>query len=418
MVYSATGGTSSFHASEYIASGQGFFTVVTAINQTLTFKEDQKVYNNSLTPASSPPLLLTAPQSQVLALKGSAVGLSKPNALAMQGTPANVLAGLHLKMGLDSLIYDECGIYFNKNWSDNYDINDAYDIGGIALQVSMASFTADGVGVSINKMADYVPKGKRIKLYVKGVNDGNYSLSLEDIANIDTSLFNIYLVDNKNRDSLDIVRYKTYLFTITNADTTTFGANRLELAIDRKTMPAYALVSFTAQKANDGVQLTWKTYNEGDFTGFGIQKLEGGSTQYETLYNIQSDGAGTYTYTDHSPVAGYNTYRLLQNNIDSITSYSHPVSILYNAATAMGLVSIYPNPARGTINVNMNIAATAPVSYLEAIYNTSGMLVVQRAVNSTSWAQDVSALTPGAYVIQIKTSNGGSVANSKFVKMQ
>jgi hypothetical protein len=405
VVYSATGGTSSFHASEYIASGQGFFTVVTATNQTLTFKEDQKVYNNLLTPSSNPPLLLTAPQG----------ALSKPNVLALQGTPVNVLAGLHLKMGLDSVINEECGIYFGP-WSDNYDINDAYALGGVAPQVSLSSFTADGVPAAINKFADYVPNGKRIKLYVKAVADGNYNLSLEDIANIDTSLFNIYLVDNINRDSLDLVRYKTYVFTITNADTNSYGANRLVLAIDRKTMPAYALVSFTSQKTGDGVLLTWKTYNEGDYTGFGIQKQDG--TQYETLYNVQSNGAGIYTYTDRSPAAGKNTYRLLQNNMDSLTSYSNPVSILYNAASAIGMLSIYPNPARGTINVNMNIAATATVSYQEAIYNSSGKLVVQRAVNNTSWAQDVSALTPGAYVIQIKTGNGSSVSNSKFVKMQ
>ncbi len=403
VVYSATGGTSSVHASEYIASGQGFFAVVTAAGQTLTFKETQKVYNNSLTPTSTPPLLLTAPQSQVLALKG---------------TPGNVLAGLHLKMGMDSVINDECGIYFNKSWSDNYDINDAYDLDGIAPQVYLSSYTADGVRTAINKLGDYVPNGKRIKLYVKAVADGNYSLALEDIANIDTSLFNIYLVDNMNRDSLDLVRYKTYVFTIANADTSSYGANRLVLAIERKTMPAYALVSFTAQKVSDGVLLTWKTYNEGSFTGFGIQKQDGGGTQYEMLYNVQSNGAGTYTYTDHSPVTGTNTYRLLQNNMDSLTSYSRPVSILYNAAAAMGLVSIYPNPARGTINVNMNITTTVPANYQEAIYNSSGVLVVQRSLNNTSWAQDVSSLTPGAYVIQIKTSNGGSVGNSKFVKLQ
>jgi hypothetical protein len=408
-------------SSRWIASGQGFIVQATAspANQTITFKEDQKVYSTSgiINSASSPPIFLTAPQRP-------APGLNSLNAVSLPSNTRSIvetsagISGLHLMLKQDSNIYRECGIYFNKNWSDNYDYNDAYDIDGVGLQVFMSSFTADGVRTGINELGDYT-KGKRVKLYVKAVADGNYNLELEDIANIDTSLFNIYLVDHKNQDSLDIVRYKTYVFTITNADTTSFGANRLTLDIERKPLPQYQLVSFTAQKANDGVLLTWKTNNEGDYTGFGIQKLDG-STQYVPLYNVQSDGDGTYTYIDHYPATGNNTYRLQQINIDSLVSYSSPLNVVYSVSTpSSNLLSVYPNPARGLIKINFNSTTTTPASsYLSYIYNSVGELVMQQTANSNTWTQDVSALKPGAYVIQIKTINGNSIGNSKFVRVQ
>jgi hypothetical protein len=268
-------------------------------------------------------------------------------------------------------------------------------------------------------MGDYMPKGKRIKLYVKAVADGNYNLKMTDIANIDTSLFNIYLVDNMNRDSLDIVRYKTYVFTITNADTNSYGANRFVLDIDRKTLPPYQLVSFGSQKVSDGVQLTWKTTNEGDYTGFGIQKLDA-SKQYVPLYNVQGNGDGLYTYIDHYPVTGTNTYRLQQIDIDSTVSYSKSLNVLYNVSvTNSNLLSIYPNPARELITINFNSTTSATTdSYVSNIYNSAGELVMQQTANSNTWTQDVSSLKPGAYIIQIKTSNGNLIGNTKFVRVQ
>jgi hypothetical protein len=405
-------------SSRWIASGQGFIVQATAINQTITFKEDQKVYSASgiINSASSPPILLTAPQRP-------APGLNNLNAVSQPANtrsiiePSGGLSGLHLMLQQSSSVsvFRECGIYFNKNSSDNYDSHDAYDLDGGS--VYMSSFTADGVRVGINGMGDYT-KGKRVKLYVQSATDGNYNLNLEDIANIDTALFNIYIVDHKSQDSIDIVHNKTYAFTITNADTTSFGANRLELAVDRKPLPPYQLISFTGEKVKDGVQLTWKTTNEGNYTGFGIQKLDD-SKQYTALYNVQSDGDGTYTYIDPHPVKGENTYRLEQINIDSLVSYSKPLAVIYHGSTANNNpLSVYPNPAREQITVNFSSTSpTSTDSYLSYIYNSEGKLVLQQTANNSTWTQDVSALKPGAYVIQVKSANGNSIGNSKFVRV-
>ena len=83
------------------------------------------------------------------------------------------------------------------------------------------------------------------------------------------------MVDKVSKDSIDLRKTKTYSFTITTTDTTSFGANRFELALDLKDLPSYKLLSFTGQKENAGAELTWKTENESKYTGFILQKQSG-----------------------------------------------------------------------------------------------------------------------------------------------
>jgi len=400
------------YSSRYIASGQGFFVVATAVLQTLVFKEDQKA---TLATAGAPSNFLDAPGKQITSLNRSLKAVV-PAIRAIQNTPANVLAGLHMMLKKDSTTFRECGIYFNNLWSDNYDVNDALDLDGANLAVYMSSFTADGVRVSINSMADYT-KGKRVKLFVKATTDGLYHLNMEDIQNIDTATFNVYLIDNNKKDSLDLVHYQSYAFNIVNTDTTTYGANRFVLAIERKPLPTYQLVSFTAQKVSGGVLLTWKTNNEGDYTGFGVEKQQSGLNQYVTIDSVQSNGSGTYTYLDKAPAIGNNTYRLAQNNIDSLTSYTNPLNILYDGTTS-GIINVYPNPAHESITVNFNSVTTTPDTYLGSIYNATGELMIQKTLSNNSWTQDVSSLKPGAYIVKVKSSNGNPIGNSKFIKYQ
>ncbi|WP_428327326.1 T9SS type A sorting domain-containing protein [Mucilaginibacter sp.] len=384
-------------SARYIVSGQGFFVKATSGSQTITFKEDQKVYNNSLTPTSSPPLLLVA-----------------------KSNSGDVLTGLHLKVDNGGETYDACGIYFSKTGSDKFDGSDAFDLDGVSPTIYLSSYTADSVRTGINYLADYKKsKIKKIKLYVKGSTDGLYNMTLTDIANIDTTLYNVFLLDHFAKDSLDMRRYKTYAFRINNADTTSFGANRFELALERVPLPPYKLLSFTAQKVNGGVQLTWKTSNEGNYTGFAIQKQDGSNTQYAALYNVQGDGNGNYSYIDHSPSTGNNTYRLLQNDIDDDLLYTNTLNVMYNASAGSGALSVYPNPAKQIITVNFNSSNPLTSSAYEAIiYNSTGLEVLKKSVSSNSWSQDVSSLKPGAYVIEMKNSGGTLLGNSKFVKIQ
>ncbi len=424
-------------ASNYIVSGQGFLIQAQGTGETLTFKEGEKVspYPTGLVSpfntATSTALLMSLPTkpgsntditAQSIATSPIIASEMTPPATTDSATqaylatrPSPSLIGLHLQMTKDSLNYVQTGIYFNNSVSnDKYaQNNDAVSVDGSSAQVFLASYSADNVSLGINQLSDYT-KGKRIKLYMAAASTGLYNISLADIANIDTGMYNIYLVDKKMSDSLDMVRYKSYAFNINNDDTTTYGSNRFVLAIERKTLPPYQLTKFAGQKVSTGIQLNWQTLNEGDYTGFALQKLT--NDNYNAIYTLQSNGGGNYSYIDKHPVTGNNTYKLQQTDINGKVTYSSPVTINYDSKSPNGNINVYPNPSKSIITVSL--ALNAPASdYIADIYNTSGTIIAHQVVKANTWTQDISSYKLGVYIIEVKTNSGDLVGKSKFVKI-
>lgn len=394
VVYGASGGTSGSNASEYVVSGQGFVAVATNTGQSLTFKEDQKVSALTTSPLD---LNVLNPQMRAASLK----------------LHTDTLQGLHLKLVIDTATYDECGIYFSKNCKDTFDSFDAADMDGINPKAFLSSYTADNTRVALNKMGDYAPHGKRIKLYVSTKTDGIYKLNMTDIQNIDTAYFRVYLIDNQRNDSLDMTAYKSYTFNFSAADTAAYH-NRFELAIERKDSRPYELSVFSGHKVSQGIQLTWKTTNEQDYVDFALQKLENGA--YVTIDTLQSNGSGSYGYLDSKPSASSNIYRLLQNINGQIT-YAGPVTINYNDQSANNGFSIYPNPSKSLIHISLTSSSTQATFYLAKTYNVLGQLVDQRPVSSSGWEQDVSSYKDGVYVIELRATSGDVVGKAKFIKV-
>ena len=383
-VYTATGNSSPSPA--YVVSGQGFLVHAKSGGQSLVFQEGEKAATQQLTGSS---LLLGIPKQT-----------DQP------------LTGLYMKMVQDSTVFDYCGIYFRSDWVSTFKTGDAIDLDGLSPKVYMSSYTSDGVRTAVNHQPDYTA-GINVKLYANATTDGIYHLNIEGIRNIDT-LYDIFLIDHYKKDSLDMRRYGSYAFNIYKSDTSSFGASRFELSIHPRPLPAYKLLNFVAQKASSSVQLTWKTENEANYTGFVLQKLDG--TQYNQLNSQQSDGSGSYAFTDHNPITGSNTYRLQQSGITGSITYSSPITIVYSPSTGNGSLSIYPNPAKELISINLATTSSVPSSYKANIYDSSGKLITQTSVSSNSWTEDVTRYLPGTYIIQIKDNNGNLIGNSKFVK--
>jgi hypothetical protein len=419
---------SSARASRYIVSGQGFLSIAAAAGKTFTFYEDEKTaYPNmtttTTTKAQGGTLLMDIPVAKTNLADGSpsagtfmqkvAIPIVQSDFVEQSNTK---LSGLHLQISRDSLTYQQTGIYFARNRSDKYSpLEDAVDLGGPDPQLYLSSYSSDGVQLSINEMGDYL-RGKRIKLFVKGVTDGLYTIALADIQNIDTNLFHVLLIDNLQKDSLDIARSTAYAFNIANSDTTTYGANRFVLAIRLKPLPLYKLLSFLGQKVTHGVQLNWQVVNAGNYTNFTLQKMNT-SGSYDSLYSVQSDSAATYTYVDQHPVNANNIYRLAQNDITGDITYSAPVTIGYSSTSSNGSLTVYPNPSKGIINVSVNSGNTSTGGYMADIYSTSGTLIKHETVTAATWSDDVSAFDLGIYIIQVKDSNGKLIGQAKFSKI-
>jgi hypothetical protein len=416
IAYHSDGSTSDTRASKYIVSGQGFVIQdMSSGTGSFTFKEHEKIAYPGMTAATGS----TGTGTLVLDMPANPQsGITQAMNNRMASAPAAALGGLHLQLAKDSATYTQTGVYFAGDRTDAYKAGeDAIDLDGTSPLVYLSSYSSDGSRLSINELGDY-SKGKRVKLYVKGIIDGLYNCSLADISNIDTNIYNIYLVDNYKKDSLDMVRYKHYAFNILNADTNSFGANRFVLSIKGKPEVPYQLLSFTGQKVSQGIALDWKTANESTYTSFVLQK-QSTAGRYVTLDSLESTASGSYSYTDINPVKGGNTYRLKQTDLYGNISYAS-VTLLYDQVTAGGALTVYPNPARTMITVNVN-SALVPLpnpDYIYTVYNMSGVAVDKGAVNSTTFVNSLGSYQPGMYIIVLKDSNGKLVGKSKFVKAE
>ena len=401
-----------------IVSGGGFIVHVKsgALNPVLTFAESQKVSTNLSGPTGSS-LIMSTPMTGLLHPASS--NLNKKMATSISATlPA--VTGLYMKLEQDSTIYDYCGIYFDKDASAKFADRDALNLNATTSRAYMASLSSDGIKTSINSMPDY-HASSHIKLYVAASANGRYQLKLEGVRNIDT-LYDIFLIDKYKRDSLDIRQYGAYKFDLITSDTTTYGGNRFELSIRRRPLPACQLVAFTGTKnTNNSINIRWKVYNEGNYTGFTLEKQDGGTINYTTLYNKQSDGSSVYTFVDNNPHLGLNIYRLKQNDIDSRIGYSNAVTVDMNSTGKEdNMFSVYPNPTTERINININLL-TSPLAssntYQFNIYNNSGSLIMKRTLASTNLSENVAGLLPGTYIVEVRQANGNLLGKTKFVKV-
>jgi len=418
-------------ASKYILSSQGFLVEAQATGETLTFKEDQKIaypagLASPFNTATGTALLMDIPSkpgsniSSDVAAPANNVAVSANNkSFQAQLPPTSALTGLHLQLTKNDYNFVQTGIYFGMGNNDKFTQNeDAVTVSGSGAQVFLYSYSSDNVGVGINQLGDY-SAGKRIKLYAGVTATGSYSISLADIANIDTINYKVYLIDKKMNDSLDMVHYKTYAFNINNADTSTWGANRFVLAIEHNAVAQYLLTSFKGLRVPAGIQLAWTTVNASNYTGFVLQKMDS-KGNFNPLYSTQStNGTNTYSYVDLHPDMGNNRYRLLQNDVNGRITYSDTVNINYNKVPLnFAGLTVYPNPSNSIINIiyaNANSSDSAP-KYTVDIFNAIGTFIKHESVNGNSWSEDISAYKLGVYVLQLKDSSGNLVGQTKFIR--
>jgi hypothetical protein len=398
VAYSGNHTSSTTGSQPYIASGQGFFVQALSTSSALTFYEKDKV-NVTIGTGTSPVLILNQKSNNSIS--------------AAEMLPSG-LAGLHLQIMQDTSTYTQTGIYFNQSWNDKYSpLEDAIDLDGTAPKVYLSSYSSDGARLCINGLGSY-SQGKTVKLYASATTSGTYTISLADINNID-ALYNVYLRDHKLNDSVNLRGTNAYSFTINTGDTTTYGANRFDLVLERVALPSYQLLTFTGQKISSGVQLNWVANGTGNYTGFVLEK-EGVNNTFSPIYTVQSNNNSNYNFVDSNPVIGNNIYRLAQNDINGNVTYSSLITIGYNSVSSNGYFSVYPNPSKDIINILVNSTAQATANYTADIYNTSGGLMDHRVLNTYSWTEDVSSYKEGVYIIVLKDISGDVLAKSKFIK--
>lgn len=404
------GGVHTNHGRRSIVSGQGFFVLATSnSNPQLIFNESAKLttQNTGLN------LFMAKRRANVATLSANG-----PDPY------------LRIQMALDTINADDTYIGFNNADSAKFVFNEDAPYRASTGKVSMASFSSDHVRLAINKIPFPKVQQSAIPLFVTATAYGAYSLNMTEMENI-PQIYQVWLMDNFKKDSLDMRHNKTYAFDITT-DTGSYGSHRFKLVLRQD--PAYAvhLLNFTALKAAGGAQTNWVTENEQNYTSFTLERSTDGGKNYVDKDDVASSGQGTYGFLDTQPINGANLYRLKMVDLNGAITYSSVITVMYGNTNANGNVqsriAIYPNPAKTTITLTIasgtsqNSATQAPAAqsvYGIKIVNALGTVVKNTTTSDTNWQSNISGLLPGTYVLQVVNNSDNSlVGKGTFIKVE
>jgi hypothetical protein len=417
------GGLFTNHGTRTIVSGQGFFVLAAnGTNPQLIFNESAK----------------TATQNSGLNLfMDTRTGMA-----ALDAT--NIGQFIKLQMSLDSLNTDDVYIGFKSNSSTAYVNNEDAPYKSGNGDVHIASFSSDNVMLAINQMPLPGLKQAVIPLFVTANAYGTYKLTLTELQDL-PALYEVWLMDRFNKDSLDIRHNPTYTFDLT-ADTNTYGSKRFQLVVRQDPALEVCLLNFTAIKSTAGVMLGWTTQNEADYTEFDVQRSIDGGVTYVDLTSFVSSSVGTYRFLDKNPIpaviGGTVKYRLKIEDVNDVICYSSVITFtaanLVNASASA--IEIYPNPTGGVINLVINqqsssgtvtsqqtalaasitpsVVTDTPALYGIEIINMNGAVLVKSVSTANTWESNISNLLPGTYIMQVTNQGNGSlVGKATFIKL-
>ncbi|MCK5685954.1 aryl-sulfate sulfotransferase, partial [bacterium] len=100
------------------------------------------------------------------------------------------------------------------------------------------------------------------------------------------------------------------------------------------------------------------------------------------------------------------------NQVNAIQSLFSTGIILENKIFNLNILSLYPNPSNGSINIIFK----NPGQYNVQIYNSYGSLVFQENnIQSTNYVINEGELSKGIYFLHVKDRDGGKIIKEKFI---
>lgn len=164
--------------------------------------------------------------------------------------------------------------------------------------------------------------------------------------------------------------------------------------------------SFTAAVKANTVVLNWETATEVNNRGFAVERSKDGRAWSDLTFvntTAPNGGGSTYTSVDFSPLQGMNFYRLRQMDLDGKFSFSQVRQVNFNGNA--DAISVYPNPAKGTVNVLVD-PTSKKVNYniTNAMGRSlkSGILLSEGNVNKLN----LQGLPAGVYMLQVTDEKG------------
>lgn len=178
------------------------------------------------------------------------------------------------------------------------------------------------------------------------------------------------------------------------------GLNTLTLAANGSALPVTWL-SFTAVKKESVTVLDWSTASEENSQDFLVQHSTSGS-DWKSLGTVKAAGNATtrrnYQLTHHTPMPGYNYYRLIQRDINGKYDYSRVVSVWMDKSDIK--LKVFPNPVQdGKLNVILKDPAQVK------LFDAMGRQVFSKWVGAGLQTMEVSGLSNGVYFIRVNAES-------------
>ncbi len=188
------------------------------------------------------------------------------------------------------------------------------------------------------------------------------------------------------------------------------------------------LLSFTAQKSGDDVQVDWITAAEISNERFKVQRSQDGAV-YENVVDVlskASNGTSTsvlrYDAIDENPFSGTSYYRLVQIDLDGTESVYGPIAVdmTKGASSADRGIRVFPNPNNGRNFTLMNTGTFNSSEDLEfMITDVEGRKVFTSIIKTDANGDFVTYINPadvlpaGVYVIRV--ANETNVFSTRLI---
>jgi len=207
---------------------------------------------------------------------------------------------------------------------------------------------------------------------------------------------------------------------ITNNPSTTCAdlSRNAVTVIVKGTLPV-TFTDLTAKKKDNDVILNWGTLTEINSSHFEIERADNGKDFNTKIGTVTSAGNSNaiknYSLVDKAPLKGMNYYRVKQVDMDGKFSYSNIAVINFERGNAH--VTLYPNPAKHTLNVEYTAIRNNKISV--QVIDARGSVILQSNYTATIGKNihslNVSSLTKGVYMLKTIDTDG-NITVSKFIK--
>ncbi|HRI60710.1 MAG TPA: T9SS type A sorting domain-containing protein [Saprospiraceae bacterium] len=170
------------------------------------------------------------------------------------------------------------------------------------------------------------------------------------------------------------------------------------------------LINFKAVINDDNVHLIWSTASEKDNHGFDIER-SADNRNWTTLGFMPGNGTtaekSEYKFTDESPLAGVNYYRLKQMDTDG--SFQHTPMVVADVRANTLQFDVFPNPSvNGELNVR-TVSQEEGDALLE-IYNWAGYKVYKESIHllkgTMVYPVSLATYPKGAYTARLEMPDG------------